>query len=54
MRDFSIKYTNESPNRIYEIHGAVTISELQILEQQIKDNEKKMYANTGEGYIHLQ
>jgi hypothetical protein len=42
MRDFSIKYTSESPNRIYEIHGAATISELQILEQQIKDNEKNV------------
>lgn len=42
MQGFTIKYTNEGPNKIYEINGRVTISELQILEQQIKSNEKNV------------
>lgn len=48
MRNFNIKYTNESPNRIYEIHGKVSVNELQILEQQIKDNEANV-CNSGRG-----
>ena len=42
MHEFSIKYTNEGPNMIYEINGRVTIHDLQILEQQIKGNEKNV------------
>ena len=45
MKDFMIKYTNESPSGIYEIQGMVSINELQVLEQQIKDNEKNVCKN---------
>ena len=48
MKDFRIKYTNESPSGIYEIQGMVSINELQVLERKIKDNENNV-CNYGRG-----
>jgi len=52
MRGLEIKYTNEVPNRIFEINGKVTINELQELERQIKANSENVCKH-GTGLYHF-
>ena len=52
MREFNIRYTNEGPNKIYHIDGAVSVCELQGLQEKIKANEENI-CSSGRGLYHF-